>query len=38
MVALAKRIVRGIGWMVLYCGIGGALIGMAIFLENWRMK
>lgn len=37
MVAKLKRIARGIGFAVLYMGIGAVLIGMAIWLENWRM-
>lgn len=38
MLANLKRIARGIGFAVLYIAIGGALIGMAIALENWRMR
>jgi hypothetical protein len=38
MVAKLKGIARGLGFAVLYVGIGAALIGMAIVLENWRMR
>jgi len=38
MVAKLKGFARGLGYAVLYIAFGGALIGMAIVLENWRMR